>query len=85
MSSIGFIQNDAEPVVCSTQTVHLSCVKISTVSKWAETHRLVVPSGVSKMICKPMVHLAQTMQLFCIDTYTVSKRREVRFHMTHVN
>ena len=45
---------------------------------------LVVPLGVSKTICKPMVHLAQTMHRSCTDTNVVSKRRAVRFHMTHV-
>ena len=49
-----------------------------------EPRHLVVPLGVSKTICKPMVHLAQTMHLSCTDTNTVSKWREVRFHMTHV-
>jgi hypothetical protein len=27
----------SEAVVCSTQTVHLSCVKISTISKWTKS------------------------------------------------
>ena len=27
----------SEPIVYSTQTVHLSCIRISTVSKWIET------------------------------------------------
>ena len=36
-SSIGCIQNDSEPMVRSTQTVNLSCVKISTISKWTKT------------------------------------------------
>ena len=71
-----------------TQTVQLSCVKISTISKWSELsiehHHLVAPSRASKMISEPMVRLAQTMHLSCTDTNTVSKQKEVRLHMTNV-
>jgi hypothetical protein len=51
-----------EPMVCSTQTVHLSCIKIRTISKRTEAELLLephhqgVPSGASKTISKPMVH-----------------------------
>ena len=41
-----------------------------------------VPSGVSKMISKPMVCSAQTVHLSC--TKTGSQRTETRLHMTHV-
>ena len=48
----------SEPMVRSTQTVHLSCVKISTISKWSELslepHHLEVPSGASETISKLM-------------------------------
>jgi hypothetical protein len=78
----------SEPMVFLTQTVHLSCVKISTISKWTELslepHHQGVPSGASKMIYEPMERLAQTVPLSCNDTNTVSKRKDVRFHMTHV-
>ena len=78
----------SEPMVRSTQTVQLSCVKISTISKWGELLlepcHLGVPLGASKTISKPMVRLAQNVHLSCTDTYTISKRKEVRFHMTHV-
>jgi hypothetical protein len=71
-----------------TQTVHLSCVKISTISKGAELslepRHQGVPSGASKMIPELMVRLAQTMHLYCTNTNTVSKEKDVRFHMTHV-
>jgi hypothetical protein len=44
----------SKPMVRSTQTVHLYCVKISTTSEWTELslepHLRWVPSGVSKMI-----------------------------------
>jgi hypothetical protein len=78
----------SEIMVLSTQIVHLSCVKVSSISKWTKLSReprhLGVPSGASKMISEPMVRLAQTVPLSCTDTNTVSKRKEVRFHMTHV-
>ena len=49
-------------MVCSEQTVHLSCVKISPISKWSEIshdqRHLGVPSGASKMIFEPMLRLA---------------------------
>ena len=57
----------SEPMVCWAQTMHLSCVKISTISKRAELplepHHLGVPSGASKMISETMVHLVQTVHL----------------------
>jgi hypothetical protein len=53
-----------KPMVRSTQIVHLTCVKISTVAKQTKTssfvpHHLGLPSGASKMIPEPMVRLAQ--------------------------
>ena len=78
----------SEAMVRSTQTVQLSYIKISTISKWGELslepRHLGVPSPASKVISEMMVRLAQNVQQSCIDTYTVSKRKEVRFHMTHV-
>jgi hypothetical protein len=72
-------------MVCSKKTVHLSCAKISTISKWTELSfepcHLVVPSSAFKMIFESMVHLAQTVHLTCTDTNIVSKEKEVRFHM----
>jgi hypothetical protein len=69
----------SKPMICSTQTVHLSYVKISTIFEKDqnelrhEPHHLVVLSGASKMISEPMVRLAQTKHLSCTDTNTVSK------------
>jgi hypothetical protein len=54
------------------QTVHLSCVKISTISKRTLT------------ISMPMVCSVQTMHPSCTDTNTLSKQTKTRFHMTHV-
>ena len=77
-----------EPMLRSTQTVHLSCFKISTISKRSELsidhHHLVAPSSASKTISEPMVRLAQTMHQSCTDTNTISKWKEARFHMTQV-
>jgi hypothetical protein len=77
-----------EPMVCSMQAMHLSCVKISTISKWTklsrEPHHVRVPSGESKTIFEPIVPLAQTMHLSCTHTNTVSKWKEERFNMTNV-
>ena len=80
----------SDAMVHSTQTVHLSCVKINTICPKGrndlplEPRYLVVPSSASKMIYEPMVRPAQTMHLSCTDTNPASKRKEVRFHMTRV-
>ena len=68
----------SEPMVRSTQIVQLSCIKISTISKWGklslEPRHLGVPSGASKAISKPMVRLAQKCapifhrHLHCLQT-----------------
>jgi hypothetical protein len=75
-------------MVRSTQTVHLSWAKISTISKQTEIslepRHLGVPLGPSKMSSESMVRLAQIVQLSCTNTNTVSKQKEVRFHITHV-
>jgi hypothetical protein len=75
-------------MVLSTQTMHLSWVKISTISKRTELshepRHLKVPSGASNTISKPMVRLAQIVHLSCTDTNTIFKWKEVRFHMIHV-
>ena len=78
------------PMVRSAQTVHLTYVKVSTISKWTENELPLeprhqgVPLDASKMISEPMVRLAKTVQLSCTDTNIVSKEKEVRFCMTHV-
>jgi hypothetical protein len=75
-------------MVHSMQSVHLSCVKISTISKQTklslEPRHLRLPLGASKMISEPMVCLAQAAHLSCTDTNTVSKQKKERFHMTNV-
>jgi hypothetical protein len=78
----------SEPMVHSTQTMHISCVKISTISKWTkislEPHHLGVSLAASRKISKPMVRLAHTVHQSSTGMNTVSKQKEVRFHMTHV-
>jgi hypothetical protein len=70
-------------MVYSTQTVHLCCVKINTMSEKdpnelpLEPHHLVVTSSASKTISKPMVCLAQTMHLSC-TTLTLSPNGKKR-------
>jgi hypothetical protein len=55
----------SEHMVRSPHTVHLSCVKVSTISKMdrkelpLESRHLGEPLGASKLIYEPMVHLAQ--------------------------
>jgi hypothetical protein len=64
-------------MVRSTQTVHISCNKISTISTTDQielplAHRhLGVPSGASKTIPDLIVCLAQTVHLSCTDTNTL--------------
>jgi hypothetical protein len=73
-NSIGCVQNYFEPLVRSTQTMHLSCIKISTISKWTKRSfqlSLVTYQGVSssssKMISEPKVRLVQIVHLSCIQ------------------
>jgi hypothetical protein len=72
----------SEPVVRSVQTVHQSCVKISTISKWTkvEPRHKGVPLGSSKTISKPKVRVAQTVHLSCIQT----DRNEIPHETRHV-
>ena len=80
----------SEPMVRSAQTVHLTYVMVSTISKRTENvlplepRHLGAPLGASKMISKPMARLAQTVLLSCTDTNTISKLSETGFHKTHV-
>jgi hypothetical protein len=73
----GASKKNFEPMVRLTQTVHLSCIKISFVLKQAElslvSRHLRVPSSAPKTISEPMVRLAQIVHLSCIDTNSVSK------------
>jgi hypothetical protein len=71
-------------MVCLAQTVHLSSIKIVSISKWNEirfymTRHLVVPLCASKLIFEPVECSMQTLHLSCTDTNTVSKWTEMRF------
>ena len=78
------------PMVRSAQTVHLSCVKVSTISKRTENElpleprHLVVPSRAPKTISEPIVRVAQTTHLSCTDLTLSPNGKEARFQMTHV-
>jgi hypothetical protein len=78
----------SEPMVPSTQTVHLSRIKISTISKMerikllVELRHLGVPLGASKIIPELVVRLTQNVDLSCTNTNTISKWIKTRFHMT---
>jgi hypothetical protein len=68
------------------QTVNLSRVKNSTISRRTETsfHLSLITEENCRVRTKWFLHLAQTMHLSCIDTNTVSKWTETRFDMTHI-
>ena len=76
----------SEPMVRSTQTVQLYCVKISTISKWTELsiepHHLGVPSGASKMIFEPMERSTQTVHLSGVKISIMSERIKTSFHLS---
>jgi hypothetical protein len=76
-------------MVHSAQTVHLSCVKISTISKWTESsfHLSLAPRSTIRGVqndFEPMVRLAQIVHLSYIDTNIVSKQSKMTLHTTHV-
>jgi hypothetical protein len=74
-------------LVRSSQTMHLSCVKISTISNelnqastWALSPRSTI--GCIENDFWAYVCLAQTVHLSWTDTNTISKWTKTRFHMT---
>jgi hypothetical protein len=76
-------------MVCSTQTMHLSCVKLDYLQMDRNDHplepsHLVVPSGASKTISEPMVRLVQTMQLSCVKISTICKQTKMSIHLSLV-
>ena len=81
----------SEPMVHSAQTVHLTYVKVSTISKQTENelplepcHRG-VPTGASEVIFEPMVRSTQTMHLSCVKISTIYKRTETSLHLSLVS
>ena len=73
-------------MVRSAQTVHLTYVMVSTISKQTENElpleprHLGVPSGAPETISEPMVHSTQTKHLSCVKISTISKLTETSFH-----
>jgi hypothetical protein len=72
----------SKPIVRLVQTVYLSCIKISAISKTGrivlphEPHHRRVPLGMAKMISEPVGCLVQTVLLSCTDTNTITKWTE---------
>jgi hypothetical protein len=89
-SSIWCVHNNFWALVCSAQNVHLSCVKISTISKWTQTsfHLSLVTYEYHWCIQNDFWAfgtLAQIVHLSCTYTNTISKWTEMRFHIpTHL-
>jgi hypothetical protein len=63
-----------DPMVCLTQTEHLSCTDATHCLKTdrneipLDPHHLAVSSGASNTISEPTVHSTQTVHQSCIDT-----------------
>jgi hypothetical protein len=80
----------SDPITCSVQTMHLSCIEINTISKRTKTsypfdpRYLGVPSGAPKMILMPVVHLLQTMHLSNVEVNIIYQRTEATSHLNHV-
>jgi hypothetical protein len=82
----------SEHMVRLVQTTQLSCVKISTMSKWtqASLHLSLVTWSTIECVQNDFwaystfcANRAPILHPYCTDTNTVSKRIEMRFHMTH--
>jgi hypothetical protein len=75
-------------MVCLVQTVHLSYVKISTISKRIEMSFLLglITSKYYqvhlKWFCEPMVCSTQTVHESCDKISTISKWTETSFHLS---
>jgi hypothetical protein len=79
----------SEPMVRSTQTLHLTCVKISTISNelnqastWASSPRSTIGCVQNDFLAYGM--FSTNLHLSCTDTNTISKCTKTRFHMTHI-
>jgi hypothetical protein len=71
------------------QTMHLSYVKMSTISKWTKPNfHLSLVTKESHWVHPKQFYAygmsVQTVHLSCIDTNTISKRTKMRFQTTHV-
>jgi hypothetical protein len=76
----------SETVVCSAQTMHISCTDTNTVSKRTQNmvphnpRHLGVLSGVFKMIFEPVVRSVQTVHLSCVKLSTMFKWTKTSIH-----
>jgi hypothetical protein len=72
-----------------TQTTHLSCAEINTVSKTDRSELslharyLGVQLGAPKMNSDPVACSAQTVHKSCSDINTISEQIKTSFHLTH--
>jgi hypothetical protein len=76
-------------MVCSAQTMHLSCQDYN----YPQTdqnklplniHYIGVPSGVPKAISTPVVHSTQIVHFSCAEIRTISKQIKMSFCLIHV-
>ena len=80
----------SEPMVRSAQTVHLTYVKVSTISKRTENELPLeprhqgVPSGASEIISELVVRSMQTMHLSCVKISTISKLTKTSIQLSVV-
>jgi hypothetical protein len=79
----------SQPMVRSAQTLHQSCVKISTISNelnqastWASSPRSTIGSVQNNFWAYGM--FSTILHLSWTDTSTISKWTKMRFHTTHV-
>jgi hypothetical protein len=79
----------SKPMVHLSQTEHLPCTGVNTISKRTKrvstwpTH-LEVPLGAPKMISEPIARSVQTVHLSCVEINAMSKWTKISFHLTHV-
>jgi hypothetical protein len=80
----------SEPMVRSSQIVHLGCGKINTISKWTETSlHLTNVTYKFHWICSNdfqayCMFSAQTVHLSCVEIDTISKQTKTSFRLTHI-
>jgi hypothetical protein len=79
----------SKPIAHSSQTMHLSYVENSTISKERnelpfDPRHLEVPLFVPKMISEPMACSSQSVHQSLAEIKTVSKWTEMSFHLTQV-
>jgi hypothetical protein len=61
--------------------LHSDCLQMDRNEIPQDPCHIVVSSGASKMISKPMVRLAQTVHLSCVKISTIFKRTKSSIHL----